>query len=77
MVVAPKYKHYDGINFAGETRVRVKDQEAPKRRLKVYVCILGERQVLAPAQRLWGGIQSKSVIETALVAGQRYGLLIH
>lgn len=28
MVVAPKYKHYDGINFCGETRVRMKDQEA-------------------------------------------------
>ncbi|CAK9035126.1 unnamed protein product [Durusdinium trenchii] len=27
MVVAPKYKHYDGINFVGETRVRMKDQE--------------------------------------------------
>ena len=28
MVVAPKYKHYDGLNFAGETRVRINDQEA-------------------------------------------------
>lgn len=27
MVVAPKYKHYDGISYCGETRVRIKDQE--------------------------------------------------
>ena len=27
MVVAPKYKHYDGIRYCGETRVRIKDQE--------------------------------------------------
>lgn len=27
MVVAPKYKHYDGINYVGECRVRIKDVE--------------------------------------------------
>ncbi|CAJ1337146.1 unnamed protein product [Effrenium voratum] len=27
MVVAPKYKHYEGLRYIGETRVRVNDQE--------------------------------------------------
>eukprot|EP00933_Yihiella_yeosuensis_P049925 TRINITY_DN4754_c0_g3_i1.p1 TRINITY_DN4754_c0_g3~~TRINITY_DN4754_c0_g3_i1.p1 ORF type:complete len:836 (+),score=119.74 TRINITY_DN4754_c0_g3_i1:85-2592(+) len=27
MVVSPKYKHYEGINYIGETRVRVDDRE--------------------------------------------------
>ena len=37
MVVAPKYKHYDGINFVGETRVRMKDQEAVRHTSKHLV----------------------------------------
>ena len=58
MVVAPKYKHYDGINYAGETRVRMKDQEAigTSGSTALFVTLMpGKCEVLAPAKGLWRG----------------------
>ena len=40
MVVSPKYKHFDGISYVGETRVRVNDMEDANNKTQM-ICVLG------------------------------------